>query len=216
MGLATIVAIAVWSDREHSCGPFPDWSVSAYVLPYPAGSSYYVSQANCSTGGHRGPYQYAYDFVMPVGTPVTAARAGVVAEIRMKFRDGQSGEGESNWVKIRHADNTIAAYSHLTEHGALVRIGDRVEAGQPIGLSGNSGNTGGLPHFALPSLSLLRAGRLRDAAGDVPQYRPEFRRSGAQTKLTCASLGEAWRQNAGLLTSSTAPEARDEQQAEQY
>ena len=147
MGLATIVAIAVWSDGEHSCGPFPDWCASAYVLPYPAGSSYYVSQANCSTGGHRGPYQYAYDFVMPVGTPVTAARAGVVAEIRMKFRDGQSGEGESNWVKIRHADNTIAAYSHLTEHGALVRIGDRVEAGQPIGLSGNSGNTGGLPHL---------------------------------------------------------------------
>jgi len=147
MGLATIVAIAVWSDREHLCGPFPDWSASAYVLPYPAGSSYYVSQANCSSGGHRGPYQYAYDFVMPVGTPVTAARAGVVAEIRMKFRDGQSGEGESNWVKIRHADNTIAAYSHLTEHGALVRIGDRVEAGQPIGLSGNSGNTGGLPHL---------------------------------------------------------------------
>ena len=147
MGLATIVAIAVWSDGEHSCGPFPDWCASAYVLPYPAGSSYYVSQANCSSGGHRGPYQYAYDFVMPVGTPVTAARAGVVAEIRMKFRDGQSGEGESNWVKIRHADDTIAAYSHLTEHGALVGIGDRVEAGQPIGLSGNSGNTGGLPHL---------------------------------------------------------------------
>ena len=147
MGLATIVAIAVWSDREHLCGPFPDWSASAYVLPYPAGSSYYVSQANCSSGGHRGPYQYAYDFVMPVGTPVTAARAGVVAEIRMKFRDGQSGEGESNWLKIRHADDTIAAYSHLTEHGALVGIGDRVEAGQPIGLSGNSGNTGGLPHL---------------------------------------------------------------------
>ena len=84
---------------------------------------------------------------MPVGTTVTAAREGVVAEIRMKSRDGQSGEGESNWVKIRHADNTIAAYSHLTEHGALVRPGDRVEAGQPIGLSGNSGNTGGLPHL---------------------------------------------------------------------
>jgi murein DD-endopeptidase MepM/ murein hydrolase activator NlpD len=84
---------------------------------------------------------------MPIGTTVTAARAGVVAEIRMKFRDGQPGEGESNWVKIRHADGTIAAYSHLTEKGALVRIGDPVVAGQPIGLSGNTGNTGGLPHL---------------------------------------------------------------------
>jgi len=65
----------------------------------------------------------------------------------MKFRDGQPGEGESNWVKIRHADRTIAAYSHLTERGALVKVGDHVIAGQPIGLSGNTGNTGGLPHL---------------------------------------------------------------------
>src|SRR5258706_13614187 len=87
---------------------------------------------------------------MPVGTTVTAARAGVVAEIRRKLRDGQPGEGESNWVKIRHADGTIAAYSHLTEQGALVKIGDLVVSGQPIGLSGNTGNTGGLPHLHLP------------------------------------------------------------------
>ena len=43
MGLAAVVAIAVWSDRQESCGPFPDWNTSAYVLPYAAGSSYYVS-----------------------------------------------------------------------------------------------------------------------------------------------------------------------------
>jgi murein DD-endopeptidase MepM/ murein hydrolase activator NlpD len=141
------MALAAWLCPRDSCGPFPDWRSSPYVLPYPVGATCYVSQANCSTGGHHGAYKYAYDFVMPIGTTVTAARSGVVAEIRMKFRDGQPGEGESNWIKIRHADNTIAAYSHLTEHGALVEIGDHVEAGQPIGLSGNSGNTGGLPHL---------------------------------------------------------------------
>jgi septal ring factor EnvC (AmiA/AmiB activator) len=86
---------------------------------------------------------------MPIGMTVTAARNGVVAEIRMKFRDGQRGEGEPNWVKIRHADGTIVAYSHLSEHGALVKIGDHVVAGQPIGFSGNTGNTGGLPHLYL-------------------------------------------------------------------
>lgn len=141
------IALAVSISPHEACGPFPDWQASPYVLPYPVGSAYYVSQANCSTGGHQGAYRYAYDFSMPIGTTITAARAGIVAEIRMKFRDGQPGEGESNWIKIRHSDNTIAAYSHLTEHGALVKIGDRVEAGQPIGLSGNSGNTGGLPHL---------------------------------------------------------------------
>ena len=84
---------------------------------------------------------------MPIGTTVTAARDGVVTDIRTKFRDGQRGETESNWVKIRHADGTIAAYAHLTENGALVKPGDLVTSGQPIGLSGNTGNTGGKPHL---------------------------------------------------------------------
>ena len=147
LGIAAFVAWAAWHGHQNSCGSFSDWQSSPYVLPYPVGSTYYVNQANCSNGGHQGPYKYSYDFVMPIGTTVTAARAGVVAEIRAKFRDGQHGERESNWVKIRHADGTIAAYSHLTEHGALVNIGDRIVAGQPIGLSGNTGNTGGLPHL---------------------------------------------------------------------
>ena len=146
LAIGLIVLIA-WLFPTEKCGPFPDWHNSSYVLPYAVDSSHVVSQANCSTGGHQGPYQYAYDFVMPIGTTITCARAGVVAEIRMKFHDGQPGEGESNWVKIRHDDQTLAAYSHLTWQGVLVKIGDHVEAGQPIGLSGNTGNTGGLPHL---------------------------------------------------------------------
>ena len=134
---------------QEPCGPFPDWKTSEYILPFAAGTSYFVSQANCSTGGHHGVYKYGYDFAMPVGTQVTAARAGIVEAIRTQFKNGQSGEGQSNWVKIRHADGTLAAYSHLTERGALVKVGDQVVAGEPIGLSGNTGNTGGLPHLHL-------------------------------------------------------------------
>jgi len=144
---ALILLVLLKWHRAHSCGPFPDWRTSPYVLPFPVGKNVFVNQANCSTGGHQGPYKYSYDFVMPIGTVVTAAREGVVAEIRMKFHNGQPGEGQSNWVKIRHDDGTIAAYSHLTENGALVKIGDHVVAGEPIGLSGNTGNTGGLPHL---------------------------------------------------------------------
>src|SRR2546423_9945763 len=103
IGIVAFVGLAVLGNHRSSCGPFSDWHVSPYVLPYSVGSTYYVSQANCSTGGHQGPYKHAYDFVMPIGTTVTAARAGVVAAIRMKFRDGQPREGNSNWVQIRHA-----------------------------------------------------------------------------------------------------------------
>jgi murein DD-endopeptidase MepM/ murein hydrolase activator NlpD len=146
-GVTLGASLIVASCSRDSCGPFPDWQTSPYVLPYPAGTSYFVNQANCSTGGHRGIYKHSYDFVMPIGAQVTAARAGRVEAIRMRFKNGQPGEGESNWVKIRHADGTLAAYSHLTENGALVKVGDWVVQGQPIGLSGNTGNTGGLPHL---------------------------------------------------------------------
>jgi murein DD-endopeptidase MepM/ murein hydrolase activator NlpD len=163
VGLAAFVTWGAWYGGQNACGPFPDWHSSPYVLPYPAGSSYYVNQSNCTNGGHRGTYKYSYDFVMPIGTTVTAARAGVVADVRMKFRDGQHGELESNWVKIRHPDGTFAHYGHLTEPGALVKLGDQVVAGQPIALSGNSGNTGGLPHLHFhvsPCIDVVRCGTL--------------------------------------------------------
>jgi murein DD-endopeptidase MepM/ murein hydrolase activator NlpD len=88
-----------------------------------------------------------------------------VAEIRTTFRDGQHGLGEANWVKIRHADDTIAAYSHLTARGSLVHVGERVVAGQPIGLSGNTGNTGGLPHL---HFHVSRCPEPTDACGTLP------------------------------------------------
>jgi murein DD-endopeptidase MepM/ murein hydrolase activator NlpD len=145
VGIAGLVALVTWFQAP--CGPFPEWETSSYVLPYPVHSSYFVTQSSCTNGGHRDAYRYSYDFSMPIGSTVTAARDGVVADIRIQFRDGQRGESESNWVKIRHADGTIAAYAHLTEKGALVKVGDAVVVGQAVGLSGNTGNTGGRPHL---------------------------------------------------------------------
>jgi len=139
-------AFFVWLYRE-PCGPFPDPLTSPYVLPYAVGSSHSVLQSSCTTETHRGALKYSYDFSMPVGTTVTAARAGVVAEVRADFRDDQRGADESNVVRVKHADGTIGSYVHLTEHGALVKIGDAVAAGQPIGLSGNTGNTSKWPHL---------------------------------------------------------------------
>src|SRR3954467_15019842 len=147
LGIAAFISWGAWYGHQNACGSFPDWQSSLYVLPYPVGSTYYVNQSNCTNGGHQGPYKYSYDFVMPIGTTVTAARAGGVMDIRVKFRNGEHGVGQANWVKIRHADGTIAAYSHLTQGGALVKVGDPVVAGQPIGLSGNTGDNGVLPHL---------------------------------------------------------------------
>lgn len=131
--------------RSNSCGAFSAWETSDYVLPYPAGTGYRVNQGNCSGFGHSGFWRYGYDFVMDIGTPVTAAREGIVIMTNENVSDGnRSG---TNLITVRHDDGTVALYSHLTRNGVLVEPGERVEAGQRIGRSGDTGNTGGLPHL---------------------------------------------------------------------
>ena len=97
---------------------------------------------------------YAVDFAADIGTPVLAAREGVVMQVESDFdRAGLSLEkygGRANFVRIIHDDGTMALYAHLQEDGALVRPGQHVQAGQQIGLSGNTGfTTGPHLHFAV-------------------------------------------------------------------
>lgn len=141
--------------RSNNCGEFSAWDTSNYVLPYPVDAGHRVNQGNCSGFGHSGFWRYGYDFVMDIGTSVTAAREGIVITTNENVADGnRSG---TNLITVRHDDGTVALYSHLTRNGVLVEPGERVEAGQRIGRSGDTGNTGGLPHlhFSLHSCASL-------------------------------------------------------------
>jgi murein DD-endopeptidase MepM/ murein hydrolase activator NlpD len=119
--------------------------ISDFILPYSSGTGYKVNQANCSGHGHNNFWNHGYDFVMDVGTPVSASRAGVVGWTKDGCIDGD--HNCTNLITILHADGTVALYSHLTKGGVKVKQGQRVQAGQFIGKSGNTGNTGGLPHL---------------------------------------------------------------------
>jgi murein DD-endopeptidase MepM/ murein hydrolase activator NlpD len=124
---------------------FGDPRYSEYVLPFAIGMTYQVSQSYCySNGGHRN--QLAYDFVLPIGADVVAARAGEVVGVREDSPDDGRGQGENNYVFIRHEDGTVALYAHLAQDRVDVEVGDLVEEGERIGASGNSGLTGG-PHL---------------------------------------------------------------------
>ncbi|KQY51338.1 hypothetical protein ASD14_09285 [Lysobacter sp. Root494] len=94
--------------------------------------------------------RYAIDFAAEIGTPVLAAREGVVMQVENDFaKAGLNRErygGRANFIRILHDDGTMALYAHLREEGVLVRVGQRVRAGQQIGLSGNTGFTTG-PHL---------------------------------------------------------------------
>jgi murein DD-endopeptidase MepM/ murein hydrolase activator NlpD len=82
------------------------------------------------------------DIAAPLGTPVLAVAEGVVSGLI----DYEPGCGIG--VVLSHRTfKRWTAYCHLTR--ALVTAGQRVARGQPIGLSGASGNSAGVPHVHL-------------------------------------------------------------------
>ena len=98
--------------------------------------------------------RYALDFAVAPGTPVLAARAGTVMQVEAGFRASGLAYGEyakrANIIRILHDDGTMALYAHLAPGGVLVRQGQQVQAGQRIGLSGNTGySTAPHLHFAV-------------------------------------------------------------------
>lgn len=120
-----------------------------YSLPYAHGKSFRVSQGFNGEYSHHGPNQYAIDWRMPVGTPIHAARAGVVVALKRDSNRGGADakyDSEANYILIRHDDGTLGHYVHLMKDGVKVKIGQHVRTGQLIGLSGNTGHTTG-PHL---------------------------------------------------------------------
>src|SRR6478609_997147 len=148
---------------------------SPYKLPWAAGELHSVLQGNsrfddanqcisgCSTHNDDS-MRFAFDFDLPEGTPVLAARAGTVALANGSWpgdhcvsaaeaEDGGSVVlgNETNFVEIDHGDGTSALYLHLSEVSASIerkaKTGERVEQGEVLGLSGRTGFTQCMPHL---------------------------------------------------------------------
>jgi len=122
--------------------------VQDYVLPFPAGKKYVLSQTCCNPGGGHSN-QLAYDFAVYFGDTVCCMRSGIVVELRDDQPDnsGDITSSAHNYIMIKHDDGTVAFYAHLMQNGLLVEMGSHVEQGQIIARSGNSGNTLNFPHL---------------------------------------------------------------------
>ena len=119
--------------------------------PFAAGERYAISQGFNGDRTHNTPdSEYAIDIVMPVGTPILAARDGTVMDIEEDFNRGGTNRekfaDKANHVRILHADGTMALYAHLDLASVNVRPGGRIRAGQQIARSGNTGFSSG-PHL---------------------------------------------------------------------
>jgi hypothetical protein len=140
-----------------------DDPVGAYRYPWQSGVTYTVTQGNNNAAGsHNGSQAFAFDFGLPAGTTIRAARAGTVEWLQESLtatHDPTKPDSDTNkpfplnsldnWgnaVRIRHAGGFTSWYFHIQQNGVLVNVGDTVEQGQPIATSGNTGNTSG-PHL---------------------------------------------------------------------
>jgi hypothetical protein len=127
---------------------YPPREESPYLLPWPGGVTWNCGQGNWGIVTHRDKGCYSWDFPMPIGSPICAARDGEVILV-MDQNDGSvnpllsndMGKNPGNGIQIRHADGTIAVYWHIRKGGARVTKGQRVKQGDVIAESGNVGYT---------------------------------------------------------------------------
>ncbi len=134
----------------------------AYSLPLDENSRWELGQEfNGEYSHHDEQNRYAVDFIVPVGTPVLAARSGIVMETIANYDGGGQNAklyaSRANFIRILHDDGSMALYAHLKENGILVNAGQRVVLGEVIGYSGNTGfSSGPHLHFALQINTGLR------------------------------------------------------------
>lgn len=117
----------------------------SYPLPWRGGPFRLTQGANGKYSHFTAKGRYAMDIAMPEGTPIVAARGGVV----VKTENQQSGRGNNpsgNYVRILHDDGTMGVYLHLMQGSVSVREGQRIDRGSFIARSGNTGNSTG-PHL---------------------------------------------------------------------
>jgi hypothetical protein len=115
-----------------------------YGLPYPHGLTFAVLQGFHGGFSHRGSNEYAVDFNCPVATPVVAARPGVIVAVNASAQGSGTtpeflDDKRANFVIVRHDDGTLGEYMHLSPSGVEVHPGQRVNRGQELALSGNTG-----------------------------------------------------------------------------
>ncbi len=122
---------------------------SRFALPWQIGESYKLTQGNCSSDSHTlsDNQHMAFDFKMPLGTPIHAVDDGRIFIVVEEFKDHVDRDfAEANYIGIEHEGGFLSWYAHLTFEGSLVQVDDVVSRGDLIGYSGNTGLTA-YPHL---------------------------------------------------------------------
>ena len=121
-------------------------NINKLLLPFPKNKAYKLIQGHNSEPTHNTDYsRYALDFGLKEGDTVCAATDGFVVGVIEENKRGGADEKYrkyGNYITIYDPRSGIyTQYVHLLYKGSFVAVGDQVKAGQPIGLSGMTGQT---------------------------------------------------------------------------
>lgn len=147
----------------------PQINPDGWYLPLPCGMSSTITQGNNGGTSHQGNSLYAFDFSVPLGTPLVAIASGTVSDTFDETGPGDpcynggdsSCSNFANYVILLHGDGTKSTYRHLNQ--VDVAVGDVVMVGETVGLSGSTGwSTGRHAHVM----------RMEDCGGSFCQSIP--------------------------------------------
>lgn len=142
-------------DKPGTFAPFEAAS-SPYRLPYPEGENWMCSQGTHGIFSHHTlngtTNHYAYDFNEREGSPLSAARGGLVTSLA---EGNPNRQGVANSVHVLHTAwdpnhdpgteeervLTTAGYIHLTQGGVLPALGQFVRRGEDIGRIDSTGRS---------------------------------------------------------------------------
>ena len=144
LALVTGAGVAVFTGPT-DLSQYPKADGSAYQLPWSKGVERFCVQGNRGFVSHHGAGRFAWDFAMPVGSDVCAARGGTVVRV-IDHHEARGNTMPNNLVAIDHGDGTVGYYLHLRKGGAFAAVGQRVVQGEKIAESGNVGRTM-MPHL---------------------------------------------------------------------
>ena len=117
------------------------------LVPYPTWINPLYGPISSPSGMRRSPitgrmeFHDGIDIAVPIGTPVVAPRCGYVLAVGYSQSFGRI-------LRIQHSDEYVSFFAHLNR--VTVNVGDRVQQGQHVAYSGNTGwSTGPHLHFGL-------------------------------------------------------------------
>jgi len=136
-GLKMIDGLLGWTKQANPQQPeaAPTTAPAGLMQPF-AGFASVKRTGKMGDARSGGSAHNGEDFPVPVGTSIVAPMGG---EVVSSMRNARGG----NQVRVRLDNGAIVGFAHLSSRG--VQVGQRVEAGAELGLSGNTGKSTG-PH----------------------------------------------------------------------